>query len=315
MSKNIIDIHEAMNNSTNVRSFSISSSVDAGKSTLADALLNRAGFISSDQTGDKRYMDSRKDEQERCITIKSSGISLYYTYDDEDLPTSSNGNKFLLNLIDTPGHVDFSSEVTAALRVTDGNLIIIDAIAGIATQVETVLRQALDEMIYPVCFINKLDLLILTLQLEEEDFYQKLLLHVNNLNATIYKHNHKLPEINLTPEDGTVAFGSGLMGWGFTLKTFAKRWETKMGIPYKTLIKYLWGDNYYERKTNTWHTQPGKNRVRGFTYCITRPIMIIFKTIMNNRDACYTDNDTIKSLVDGLKIALPEKHRETMGYN
>lgn len=120
-------------------------------------------------------MDTRKDEQDRCITIKSTGVSLYYEIPDAiSLPKESDGNGFLVNLIDSPGHVDFSSEVTAALRVTDGAVVILDGINGVCVQTETVLRQAFDEMIVPVCMINKIDRLIFELKLGPEDFYQKL---------------------------------------------------------------------------------------------------------------------------------------------
>jgi elongation factor 2 len=137
----------------------------------------------------------------------------------------------LINLIDSPGHVDFSSEVTAALRVTDGALVVVDCIDGVCVQTETVLRQALTERIKPVCVINKVDRALLELQVGKEDLYQTFNRTIESVNVIVSTYNDKaLGDVQVYPEKGTVAFGSGLHGWAFTLRQFAARYAKKFGV-------------------------------------------------------------------------------------
>merc|ERR1712168_1783475 len=227
-----------------------------------DSLVSKAGIIAGAKAGETRATDTRKDEQERCITIKSTAISMYFEMTDSDMEFVKQEKEkdckgFLINLIDSPGHVDFSSEVTAALRVTDGALVVVDCVSGVCVQTETVLRQAIGERIKPVVFMNKMDLALLTLQLEPEALYQKFQRVVEDVNVIIATYggadaDGPMGDIQIHPSLGTVGFGSGLHSWAFSLKQFADMYAKKFGTETGKLMKKLWGDNYFNPKTKKW---------------------------------------------------------------
>lgn len=236
-----------MDNPANIRNMSVIAHVDHGKSTLTDSLVQRAGIISAKNAGSARFTDTRADEQERGVTIKSTAISLFGELPEEDDlkdipgPVKTTKNSFLVNLIDSPGHVDFSSEVTAALRVTDGALVVVDTIEGVCVQTETVLRQALGERIKPVVIINKVDRALLELQLSKEDLFQNFARVIESVNVVISTYFDKtLGDVQVYPEKGTVAFGSGLHGWAFTLRQFASRYAKKFGVDKNKMMDRIW---------------------------------------------------------------------------
>jgi len=193
-------------------------------------------------------MGTRDDEQARSITIKSTCVSLYYERLEENVKIP-----YLINLIDSPGHVDFSSEVTAALRVTDGALVVVDCIEGVCVQTETVLRQGIAERIKPVLWLNKLDRIFLELQCDGEEAYQNFRNSVESVNVIVATYKDEtLGDIEVYPETGNVGFGSGLHAWGFTLVDFAKIYANKFGMSEPKLLKKLWGNNYWEPKEGKW---------------------------------------------------------------
>ena len=303
----IDQIREIMDNQNNIRNMSVIAHVDHGKSTLTDSLIARAGIIAQEKAGDTRYTDTREDEAARGITIKSTGVSLYYEYDFEDNGTMG---KFLINLIDSPGHVDFSSEVTAALRVTDGALVVVDYVEGVCVQTETVLRQSLQELIKPVLMINKCDRALFELKHNSETMYQNFLRVIENTNVIIstYMNEEAMGDLQVYPDAGTVAFGSALHGWGFTLTTFAKMYAAKLKMEKSKLIKRLWGDNYWNPKSKKWSDQPEDEDVkRAFCANILEPLIKLANTVATGKKEVY------QPLLQKLKIELKGDELELQG--
>ena len=159
-----------------VRNICILAHVDHGKTSLADSLIATNGAISSRLAGKLRYMDSRPDEQERGITMKSSAIALFYLEE---------GTQYLINLMDSPGHVDFSSEVSTAVRLCDGALLVVDVVEGVQPQTKVVLRQAWDEGIKPILVLNKIDRLIVETGLDPLAAYHHMAMVVEQVNALV----------------------------------------------------------------------------------------------------------------------------------
>lgn len=282
------ELRRIMDKKHNIRNMSVIAHVDHGKSTLTDSLVAAAGIIAQEAAGDMRMTDTRADEAARGITIKSTGISLYYEMSEEamkDYHGERDGNEYLINLIDSPGHVDFSSEVTAALRITDGALVVVDCVEGVRVQTETVLRQALTERIKPVLVVNKMDRLFLELQLDGEEAYQTMQRVIENANVvTATYEDALLGDVQVSPELGNVAFAAGLHGWAFTLKTFASMWARKYKVDEKKMMEKLWGEHYFDSATRKWSTKHNGSPTcsRGFVHFVYNPIRDLIKSSMNN---------------------------------
>ena len=314
-----------------IRCLSVIAHVDHGKSTLTDSLVSKAGIIAAKNAGDARFTDTRADEQERCITIKSTGISMYFEYDLEAYysvdkaegaaaivegdEVEVNDKSFLINLIDSPGHVDFSSEVTAALRVTDGALVVVDCIEGVCVQTETVLRQALGERIKPVLHVNKLDRAFLELHLDLEEAYQGFARAIENVNVIISTYNNEevMGDVQVVPEKGTVSFGTGLHQWAFTLRGFAMMYASKFGVPVKKMMEKLWGDNFFDGSKNKW-TKRNKTGAltRGFVQFILQPIQNLFDNVMEEKKSAKGKLKW-KKMIKTLNVKLAKDEFDLMG--
>ena len=306
----IEQIREIMDDAHNIRNMSVIAHVDHGKSTLTDSLIAKAGIIAGENAGNARFTDTREDEQERGITIKSTGVSLYY---ETDVITQGEPLPYLINLIDSPGHVDFSSEVTAALRVTDGAVVVVDYVEGVCVQTETVLRQALAEKIKPVMMVNKIDRGILELQVDGETMYQNFQRVIENANVIIstYEDESMGESQQVDPTNGTVAFGSALFGWAFTLTKFAQTYSEKFKLDRAKLMKKFWGDNYFnpglKQFTTNEMTEDGKQLPRCFVQFIMRPVIQLCRNIMN-------DNlDAVWKMLESLNINLKNDEKDLRG--
>ena len=216
--KEISEILDLMKNIPQIRNIGFVGHIDHGKTTLSDSLLSEAGFLSPDLAGEARALDYLDEEQQRGITMKSTNISLYYE------KTLEGHEPFLINLVDTPGHLDFSGKVTRALRLIDGVVVVVDAVEEIIAQSETVIKQALQEGVKPVLYINKVDRLIRELKLTDDQIRKKYTRIINDFNNLIERYAD--PPFNnkwkVSPAEGNVAFGSALHKWGFTSRILDK---------------------------------------------------------------------------------------------
>ncbi|MFO7710641.1 MAG: elongation factor EF-2 [Candidatus Woesearchaeota archaeon] len=209
MAKMIDRIKKTMDKQEYIRNIAICAHIDHGKTTFSDNLLAGAGMMSDELAGKACQLDFHSDEQERGITIDSASVNMVHTYKEKD---------FLVNLIDTPGHVDFGGDVTRAMRAVDGAIVLCCASEGIMPQTETVLRQALKERVKPVLFINKVDRMIKELQLSPEQMQEKFVSIIKDVNKLIREISPDYGErwqVNVA--DGSVAFGSAFHNWAMSV--------------------------------------------------------------------------------------------------
>ncbi len=223
-------VQELMDNVRNIRNIGIVSHIHHGKTTLTDNLVAGAGMISSELVGERMITWIDEQERERLMTIYGATVTMVHEFESE---------KYLINLLDTPGHVDFGADVTQAMRAVDGAVVVVCAVEGIMPQTETVLKQALSERVKPVLFINKVDRAIKELKLTPEQLQKRLAKIVVDVNRFIQKHVEERfrDEWMVRVEDGSVAFGSALRKWAISVP-FMK----KSGVTFRDIIEYCSSD-------------------------------------------------------------------------
>jgi elongation factor 2 len=211
-----LEIIKLMGKKENIRNVGIVAHIDHGKTTMTDSLLAEAGLLPPKIAGQARALDYLKEEQKRGITIKTANISLLH---------EANGHPYVVNLVDTPGHVDFTGKVTRTLRAIDGAVVVVDAVEGVMVQTETVTHQALDERVKPILFINKVDRLITELRLNSDEIQSRFIRIIRDFNnlVEIYGEPEFKDKWKVDSAKETVAFGSALHRWGFTLNMAQKK--------------------------------------------------------------------------------------------
>lgn len=272
----------------NIRNICVIAHVDHGKSSLTDTLVAAAKIISEDDAGTKRFTDNREDEADRGITIKSTGVAMTL-------------GGMQVNLVDTPGHVDFNAEVTAAIRITDGCVVLVDSVEGVCVQTESVLIQALTDRLKPVLVINKIDRYFTQLQLTGEEAYTRLceiIAKVNNMLTTYQPES----TYKLCPNMGNVFFTCARYNWGFNIKTFSDLYSKKTGKSADAYMKILWGEYYFNPATKQMSKNP-QDGTRCFNHFIYNPINEAFNVMLGDQ---YTDSRAELVFESAFITVLPE---------
>jgi len=229
--KSTQDILRIIGNKDQIRNFGVIAHVDHGKTTMSDSLLAASGIISPSVAGQALALDSMKLEQNRQMTIRGANVTLFYEME---------GKEYVINMIDTPGHIDFTGRVTRALRAIDGVVVVSDSVEGIMTQTETVTRQALEERVRPVLYINKIDRLVKELKLNPEEMQRWLMNIINHFNqlVDIYAEPEIKEKWKVSIQGNSVAFGSAKDRWGFNFKMAQKK-----GIKFKDVYDAYTSDD------------------------------------------------------------------------
>lgn len=229
--KSTQDILRLIGNKDQIRNFGVIAHVDHGKTTMSDSLLAASGIISPTVAGQALALDSMKLEQNRQMTIRGANVTLYYEHEGKD---------YVINMIDTPGHIDFTGRVTRALRAIDGVVVVSDSVEGIMTQTETVTRQALEERVRPVLYINKIDRLVKELRLDPQAMQKWLSNIIAEFNKLIdiYAEPELRDKWKVSIQGNSVAFGSAKDRWGFNYDMAQKR-----GISFKDVYDAYTSDN------------------------------------------------------------------------
>ena len=257
-------LFDMMRHPTLVRNVAVIGHLGHGKTTLLDGLVAethvfdekravvnaeaKARELERQLNDDRRYTDARVDEQQRGLSIKATPMTL--------LLQGASEKHYLFNLIDTPGHVNFSDEVVAGLRLADGALVVVDAVEGVMLNTERTIRAAVAQRLPVMLFVNKLDRLVLELKIPPQDAYFKLRQVIDEVNAVVASASGGAHP-PLSPEDGSVVFGASSFRASFSLASFANIYaEFHEGLDAAAFARRLWGDVYYQPDTRGFRRKP-----------------------------------------------------------
>lgn len=300
---NLEELKSCGSNPNYIRNVCILAHVDHGKTTIADSLLAVNGIISKRLAGQIRYLDDRLDEQQRGITMKSSAVSLYFSFTDEN---------YIINVVDTPGHIDFSTEVAAAVRICDGALIVVDLVEGVCVQTKDAIKQAYDEQAKMILVINKIDRLIVELHKSVDEIFQCILRVIEDCNVTIaelckydLENEEDEEEFFFSPEKDNVIFASAIDGWGVTTKSIcSKFYDIISDETAESLSKKIWNFDYYVDST-TKKVVPGcleKKKENLFIQLCLKTIYYVYFTLV-----IRMEKDKLNVILGKLKIKNPTR--------
>ncbi|XP_052095208.1 116 kDa U5 small nuclear ribonucleoprotein component-like [Mytilus californianus] len=282
-----------------IRNITLCGHLHHGKTSFVDCLmLQTHPEMQVNDEKDLRYSDILFTEQERGVSIKSTPITLV-------LPDTRN-KSYLVNMFDTPGHVNFSDEVTAAFRLSDGAVIFVDAAEGVMLNTERLIKHAVQERLPITVCINKVDRLILELKLPPTDAYYKLRHILEEINSLISVYSEEDEGQVISPVLGNVCFASSYFRFCFTLGSFAKIYsDTYGGINEKEFARRLWGDIYFNGATRKFTKKPQTGSAqRSFVEFILEPLYKIFAQVVGDVDDC------LPRVCDELGIALTKEERK-----
>lgn len=267
-----------------IRNVALVGHLHHGKTTFVDCLV-RQTHPQFDQGDEKalRYTDTLFTEQERGCSMKATPVTLVL----QDVKNKS----YLMNVFDTPGHVNFSDEVTASMRLCDGIVLFVDAAEGVMLNTERILKHAIQEKMSITVCINKIDRLILELKLPPQDAYFKIKHIVDEVNSLLSTYTNGDEGSLVSPILGNVCFASSLFGFCFTLKSFAKLYaDTYEGVNYIEFAKRLWGDVYFHSKSRKFtKKQPHSTANRSFIEFILEPMYKLIAQVVGDVDTTLLD--------------------------
>ncbi|KAL3831330.1 hypothetical protein ACJMK2_023095 [Sinanodonta woodiana] len=282
-----------------IRNVTLCGHLHHGKTSFVDCLLEQTHPEMQSRDGkDTRYTDTLFTEQERGVSIKATPVTLV-------LPDTKN-KSYLLNIFDTPGHVNFSDEVTAAFRLSDGVVVFVDASEGVMLNTDRLLKHAVQERLPITICINKIDRLILELKLPPADAYFKLRHILDEINGIISLYTEEDTNQYISPLLGNVCFASSFYRFCFTLGSFARIYaDTYGGINEKEFVRRLWGDIYFNSTTRKFTKKPPhSSSQRSFVEFILEPLYKIFAHVVGDVDEC------LPRLCDELGISLTKEEKK-----
>lgn len=293
---------DLMDNARLIRNVAIAGHLHNGKTCFVDCLLEQTHpDLVIYENKDLCYTDTLFTEQERGVSIKATPLSL--------VMPDSRGKSFIMNVFDTPGHVNFSDEVTAAYRLCDGVVLFVDASEGVMMNTERVLKHAVQERLAITVCINKIDRLLLELKLPPADAYFKLKHTIDELNSLLSLYSDSEEGIVVSPLLGNVCFSSSQYGFCFTLHSFAKLYADSFGGGFSPaeFAKRLWGDIYFNKTKRTFSRKlPSPDAQRSFIEFILEPLYKLCAQTVGDVDT------TLPQVLDELGIQL---RKEEMKQN